>query len=84
MIVRFDREALDDFERFSQDAPKIADKIISLLRDIAEHPETGIGKPEELKHNWRGWWSRRITREHRLVYRFQHGMVFVALCSGHY
>jgi toxin YoeB len=48
---------------------KVMQKIDMLLKSIIETPYTGIGKPEELKHNLKGCWSRRITVEHRLVYR---------------
>ena len=47
---------------------KIQNRISALLKDILQHPFTGIGKPEPLKHNLKGLWSRRINEEHRLVY----------------
>jgi toxin YoeB len=60
------------------------DKINSLIDDIQRHPFTGLGKPEPLKRNLRGYWSRRITREHRLVYRVQAGVLQIAQCRFHY
>ncbi|HSZ74249.1 MAG TPA: Txe/YoeB family addiction module toxin [Rhizomicrobium sp.] len=48
---------------------KVAGKINTLIGDIRRNPFTGIGKPEPLKANMKGWWARRITGEHRLVYR---------------
>lgn len=52
-------------------------RITALLQDIVEHPFTGIGKPEPLRGNKHGLWSRRITDEHRLVYSISQGMVYV-------
>jgi toxin YoeB len=52
----------------ASDATKVA-AINGLIRDMRKTPFTGLGKPEPLRENWSGWWSRRITLEHRLVYR---------------
>ena len=60
------------------------DKINTLIDDIPRHPFTGLGKPEPLKRNLRGFWSRRITREHRLVYRIEQGVLQIAQCRFHY
>ena len=64
----------------------IMNKISALLADIMEHPFTGLGKPEPLKHDLKGKWSRRITDEHRLVYSVSDGMVYVYVFSmkNHY
>ena len=56
---------------------KIQNRISALLRDIQQHPFTGIGKPEPLKHNLKGLWSRRINEEHRLVYQVADGLIYV-------
>ena len=63
---------------------RILAKIDRLIEDIAEHPYAGIGKPEPLRHEWSGYWSRRITGEHRLVYRVEGNTVFIAQCRFHY
>ena len=60
------------------------DKINTLIDDIQRRPFTGLGKPEPLKRNLRGFWSRRITREHRLVYRIEAGVLQIAQCRFHY
>ena len=60
---------------------KIQNRISSLLKDILQHPFTGIGKPEPLKHNLKGLWSRRINEEHRLVYQVSDGMIYVYVLS---
>jgi toxin YoeB len=60
---------------------KIQNRISALLKDILQHPFTGIGKPEPLKHNLKGLWSRRINDEHRLVYQVSDGMIYVYVLS---
>lgn len=59
----------------------IMKRISALLADIQAHPFTGIGKPEPLKHDLQGKWSRRITQEHRLVYSVSNGMIYVYVFS---
>ncbi len=60
---------------------KIMSRISALLADIMEHPFTGIGKPEPLRGSLSGKWSRRINKEHRLVYSVSHGMLYVYVFS---
>ena len=60
---------------------KIQNRISALLKDIQQHPFTGIGNPEPLKHNLKGLWSRRINEEHRLVYQVADGMIYVYVLS---
>ena len=64
----------------------IVKRITELLKDIEKHPFTGIGKPEPLKGNLQGKWSRRITNEHRMVYSISGGCIYVYVFSlkGHY
>lgn len=70
MRLLWTREALEDYQYWQKNDPKVFAAINALLNDIREHdPFKGLGKPEPLKHSLKGWWSRRITREHRLVYR---------------
>ena len=59
-------------------------KIEALLKEIALKPFTGTGKPHALKENWSGFWSRRITGEHRLVYRIVGDAIEIAQCRWHY
>ena len=63
--------ALADYRKWRAQDPRIADKIDRLLADIKRSPFSGIGKPEPLRQNMTGLWSRRITEEHRLVYRVE-------------
>ena len=62
----------------------IQKKISALIEDIKKTPFTGIGKPEELKHNLSGYWSRRITDKHRLVYKVTEKKIYVASLKDHY
>ena len=58
-------------------------RINNLLKDISRHPFTGLGKPEPLKHKYKGYWSRRID-EHRLIYRIKDEEIHIAKCRFHY
>ena len=69
MRLLWSNEAWEDYLYWQQNDQKVLQAINDLIRDIRRDPFKGIGKPEPLKHNLSGWWSRRITREHRLVYR---------------
>ena len=60
------------------------DKIKRLLEEIQQSPFEGTGKPEALKHNWTGYWSRRITSEHRLIYKVENDMLYVVQLRYHY
>ena len=66
--ILFSPEALRQLNEWKIQNPKIATRIVLLITAILESPFSGIGKPEPLKHTLQGKWSRRITREHRLVY----------------
>lgn len=60
-------------------------KLLVLLEELTEHPTTGTGKPEQLKHNLTGYWSRRINQEHRLVYKIMDdNVVRIYSAKGHY
>ncbi|GHT78123.1 hypothetical protein FACS1894104_0860 [Actinomycetota bacterium] len=63
---------------------KTLKKINKLLKDIEGSPFTGIGKPEPLKHNWQGWWSRRIDDANRIVYKVESELLIIAQCRSHY
>lgn len=76
--------ARQDYLYWSRTDIRVRDKINALIDDIQRHPFKGLGKPEPLKRNLRGFWSRRITREHRLVYRVEAGVLQIAQCRFHY
>jgi toxin YoeB len=81
-------EAWDDYLSGQAKEPAVAAKINALLVDARRHPFTGLGKPEPLRGNLAGWWSRRITGEHRLVYRLagvgDAQRLEIAQCRQHY
>ena len=84
MKIIFSPDALADQEYFRQHTPKTAEKIRQLIKDIMQTPYSGLGKPEPLKHGLAGYWSRRINREHRLVYTVEGDTLYVASCRYHY
>ncbi len=69
MIIAFTPNAWTDFQYWQDNDQKIAERINELIRDISRDPFRGLGKPEPLRGNLSGLWSRRITGEHRLVYK---------------
>jgi toxin YoeB len=69
MKLLWSGEACEDYLYWQQTDQKVLQAINDLIKDIRRDPFKGLGKPEPLKHGLSGWWSRRITREHRLVYR---------------
>ncbi len=82
--VHFLGEAYEQFVEWAETDPEVFNKIDQLIRDISRTPFKGLGKPEPLKHHWKGWWSRRITLEHRIIYKFEHDTIYVASLKGHY
>jgi len=77
-------EAWDEYVEWQRDDKKALNKINELLKDIDRHPFEGLGKPEPLKHELTGYWSRHINDEHRLVYQIQSGSMYIARCKYHY
>lgn len=84
MNIKFSSRGWDDYLYWQQFDKKILRKINELLKEVCRNPYEGIGKPEPLKHALSGYWSRRITDEHRLVYRVEDGTVKVAQARYHY
>ena len=80
----FSEKAWNDYLYWQQTDKKILKKINSLIKDIARNPFDGIGKPEPLKHEYSGFWARRITPEHRLIYQVRGDEVLIAKCRFHY
>jgi len=62
----------------------ILNKLLKFLEELTEHPFTGTGKPEPLKHELSGMWSRRMNREHRLIYEVEDDTVFIHSAKDHY
>jgi len=84
MKIIFSPTAMEHFEFWKKTNPRVADRIKVLLRDISEHPFTGIGKPEPLKGNLQGLWSRRISSEHRIIYEVFGSDIIVHILSMKY
>jgi len=69
MKIQFSQDAWEDLQHWIETDDKLLRKILSLLKECQRAPFSGTGKPEPLRNELKGWWSRRITQEHRLVYR---------------
>lgn len=82
--VTFEVKAFEEFTNWAILNKKIFKKICSLIRDAQKNPFSGLGKPEPLKYELQGCWSRRITEEHRLVYKIEGDMLIILSCRYHY
>jgi len=85
----WDESAWDDYLHWQQADRKILRRVNAVIRDVARgaadgDPHAGIGKPERLKHGLSGYWSRRITAEHRLIYKVLNDEIRIAACRFHY
>ena len=84
MMVSWAETAWEDYLYWQQTDKQILKRIHVLIKDIQRQPFEGLGDPEPLKHHWSGHWSRRIDREHRLVYKVAEGALIVVQCRYHY
>lgn len=86
MILGFADKGWEDYQYWVHHDKKILKRINLLIQDIKRNPNDsgGIGKPERLKENYEGYFSRRITSEHRLVYKIVDDIVVIAQCRYHY
>lgn len=84
MILAFSEKAWEDYLYWQATDKAQVKRINALIKDILRHPFEGIGNPEPLKHEWAGYWSRRIDQEHRLVYKVTEAQIIVAQCRYHY
>lgn len=83
-MISFHPQAWDDYLWWQQHDRQVLRKLNRLIHDIQRDPFGGIGKPEALKNELSGFWSRRITDEHRVVYRMEGEELVIAQCRGHY
>ena len=84
MKLVFSEQAWADYLYWQGQDKKTLERINTLIKECARTPFEGLGKPEPLRSDLRGWWSRRIDREHRLVYRVEDGALLIAQCRYHY
>jgi toxin YoeB len=82
--VVFEQSAFKDFAEWALLDKKLHKRIIDLITDALRQPFSGLGKPEPLKHNLKGYWSRRINDEHRLVYTVTGTAIIIVSCKYHY
>ncbi len=84
MILSWAENAWEDYLYWQGTDKKTLMRINTLIKDIKRAPFEGIGSPEPLKHNFAGYWSRRIDKEHRLVYKVKDNEIIIAQCKYHY
>jgi|TARA_B110000503_G_C6920538_1_gene318471 toxin YoeB len=84
MIIAWSTNAWEDYLYWQLNDKKKLKRINQLIKDLSRNHFDGLGDPEPLKHNWSGYWSRRIDREHRLVYKVEKDTIFIAQCRYHY
>ena len=84
MNVSFSPEGWEDYIYWQSIDKKMVGKINALIKEISRTPYEGSGNPEALRHRWTGWWSRRISNEHRILYRVVSETIEVVQCRLHY
>ena len=84
MNLTFAPQAWQDYQHWQATDKQIIERIHELIRDVLRNPHSGIGKPEPLRHALKGYWSRRITSEHRMVYQAVGGAILIAQLRHHY
>lgn len=84
MKILWEDRAWSDYLSWQEEDKKTLKRINKLITDIQRNPFEGIGKPEPLKENLSGWWSRRIDEVNRIVYFVKDDIVHIVACKGHY
>ncbi len=84
MIISWSKNAWEDYLYWQATDKRMLKRVNLLIKDITRHPFEGVGSPEPLKHNWSGYWSRRIDKEHRLIYKMSDMQIIIAGCRYHY
>ena len=84
MKLIFAEKGWEDYLYWQRTDKKTLKRINALIKDIKRNPFVGIGDPEPLKYDWSGFWSRRITKEHRIVYAVEKDSILIAQCRFHY
>jgi toxin YoeB len=84
MEVTFTLNGWKTYQYWQEHDKKVTAKINKLIKDILRDPFAGIGKPEPLKYDFTGWWSRRIIHDHRLIYKATQDKIIIYSCRYHY
>jgi toxin YoeB len=84
MRLEFKPQAFEDLQHWVATNPRLAKKILRLIEDTTRDPFSGTGKPEPLKGDLAGWWSRRIDQEHRLIYKVESDTLVILQARHHY
>ena len=84
MRIIFSKNSWEDYTSWQTEDKKMLKKINDLIKDIQRTPYEGLGKPEPLKYDLAGYWSRRIDREHRLIYQVIEDEIYIYGCRYHY
>jgi len=82
--IEFVPKAFNEYQQWIERDRRIALRIGDLIKDILRSPFEGIGKPEALKYQFTGYWSRRINHEHRLIYKVTDDSIIIISCNSHY
>ncbi len=82
--IVFKGTSFEDYNDWSLTDKQVFNRIVMLIEDCRRHPFDGLGKPEPLKHQFKGCWSRRINTEHRLVYMVNDDAIEIVSCKYHY
>ena len=83
-LVTFHQPAFEQYNEWAKTDKRVFERVRRLITETARTPFAGVGKPEPLKGNLKGYWSRRITDEHRLVYRATDEQLVIVACKYHY
>lgn len=83
-LIAFHQTAFDDYSEWAKMDKKLFERIRRMISETSKTPFDGIGKPEPLKHELKGYWSRRLTDEHRLVYKVTETQIIIISCKYHY
>lgn len=84
MRIIWSSKGWNDYLYWQSQDKKTLKRINAIIRDVERTPYEGIGKPEPLKHEYHGWWSRRIDSVNRFVYKINDGDILIAQCKTHY
>jgi len=80
----FSALAFEEYNEWQTENKQVFGRLKKLIKEAAKTPFEGTGKPEPLKHNYAGYWSRRITDEHRLIYKVEEDLIRIISCKFHY